>query len=142
MNIHQYLPHRPPMQMVDTVINISNTQVVTEFLIKPSCIFTENNLLAEIGLIENMAQTCSAIVGQFLVSENNNNKLIGYLSTIKEAQIFSLPSIQQTVRTEAQLLSRLDTDAYYLCALQCQSFCNHTLLATAQMNLVISIYQK
>ena len=65
ISIHKYLPHHPPMQMVDTITDISNTHVVTEFTVTDSCIFVENGMFAEVGLIENMAQTCSAIVGQF-----------------------------------------------------------------------------
>ena len=55
--IQQYLPHRAPMQMVDTITNISSTHVVTEFTISSSCIFVAKGVFAEIGLIENMAQT-------------------------------------------------------------------------------------
>ena len=35
--IQQYLPHRAPMQMVDTITNISSTHVVTEFTISSFC---------------------------------------------------------------------------------------------------------
>ena len=138
ISIHKYLPHRPPMQMVDTITDISNTHVVTEFEVKPTCIFVEEGKFAEVGLIENMAQTCSAIVGQFLFGiEDTSNYVIGYISAMKKLEIFTLPRVQQTVTAEAELLSRFDSDEYYLCAMRCNAFADGVHLATAELNLVI-----
>ena len=126
------------MQMVDTIIDISNTHVVTEFEVKSTCIFVEEGKFAEVGLIENMAQTCSAIVGQFLFGiEDTSNYVIGYISAIKKWELFALPKVQEVVRTEAELLSRFDTDEYYICSMRCNAFVGDILMATAEMNLVI-----
>jgi len=96
------------MQMVDTITDISNTHVVTEFEVKSTCIFVEEGKFAEVGLIENMAQ-----------------------------ELFALPKVQEVVRTEAELLSRFDSDEYYLCAMRCNAFADGVHLATAELNLVI-----
>ena len=126
------------MQMVDTITDISNTHVVTEFKVTDSCIFVENGMFAEVGLIENMAQTCSAIVGQFLFGiEDTSNYVIGYISAIKKLEIFTLPRVQQTVTAEAELLSRFDSDEYYICSMRCDAFVGDILMATAELNLVI-----
>jgi len=126
------------MQMVDTITDISNTHVVTEFEVKSTCIFVEEGKFAEVGLIENMAQTCSAIVGQFLFGiEDTSNYVIGYISAIKKLELFALPKVQEVVRTEAELLSRFDTDEYYICSMRCNAFAGDILMATAEMNLVI-----
>ena len=126
------------MQMVDTITDISNTHVVTEFEVKSTCIFVEEGKFAEVGLIENMAQTCSAIVGQFLFGiEDTSNYVIGYISAIKKLELFALPKVQEVVRTEAELLSRFDTDGYYICSMRCNAFVGDILMATAEMNLVI-----
>ena len=126
------------MQMVDTITDISNTHVVTEFEVKSTCIFVEEGKFAEVGLIENMAQTCSAIVGQFLFGiDDTSNYVIGYISAIKKLELFALPKVQEMVRTEAELLSRFDTDEYYICSMRCNAFVGDILMATAEMNLVI-----
>ena len=126
------------MQMVDTITDISNTHVVTEFEVKSTCIFVEEGKFAEVGLIENMAQTCSAIVGQFLFGiEDTSNYVIGYISAIKKLELFALPKVQEVVRTEAELLSRFDADEYYICSMRCNAFVGDILMATAEMNLVI-----
>ena len=126
------------MQMVDTITDISNTHVVTEFEVKSTCIVVGEGKFAEVGLIENMAQTCSAIVGQFLFGiEDTSNYVIGYISAIKKLELFALPKVQEMVRTEAELLSRFDTDEYYICSMRCNAFVGDILMATAEMNLVI-----
>ena len=55
ISILKYLPHRPPMQMVDTITHINDTSIVTSFQIKEDCILLDNGYFTESGLIENMA---------------------------------------------------------------------------------------
>ena len=98
----------------------------------------EDGKFAEVGINEKMAQTCSAIVGQFLFGiEDTSNYVIGYISAIKKLELFALPKVQEVVRTEAELLSRFDTDEYYICSMRCNAFVGDILMATAEMNLVI-----
>ena len=59
------------MQMVDTIVAITETDIATEFVVQGDNIFVKSSVLEEAGLIENMAQTCSAVVGQFYFSESN-----------------------------------------------------------------------
>lgn len=136
--IQKYLPHRQPMQMVDTITQISSTDIKTLFLVSGDCIFVKNNYLCESGLIENMAQTCSAVVGQFYFTDSDPDKrIIGYISAIKTLHINQLPEVLQTVRTEAEQISRYDAEGYSLCGMRCNAYHNDTLLASAEMNLFI-----
>ena len=138
ISIHKYLPHRPPMQLVDTIIHINDTSVTTEFLIRKDCIFTQKGFFMEVGLIENMAQTCSAIVGQFFFEKGEATKnIIGYISAIKKVEIYSLPEVLQSVLTEAELLSRIDGQGYSICSMDCHACSKGILLAQTQMNLFI-----
>jgi hypothetical protein len=138
ISIGKYLPHRPPMLMVDTITAIDDTSVVTEFFIKENSIFLEKGHLTEAGLIENMAQTCSAIVGQFFFGINDVSKnVIGYISAIKRADIYELPLASQAISTRAKLLSRFDDEQYSLCAMEASVYYQNSLLAEAQMNLFI-----
>ena len=87
ISILKYLPHRPPMQMVDTITHINDTSILTEFLIPEDCIFLEEEYFTESGLIENMAQTCSAIVGQFSWFEEDTKRLLA-ISVLSKAENF------------------------------------------------------
>ena len=83
--IQKYLPHQPPMQMVDTIISITNTDILTDFFIDEKNIFVYDDFFSEAGLIENMAQSCSAIIGQFyFLNPNQEKNIIGYIGSKKK----------------------------------------------------------
>jgi predicted hotdog family 3-hydroxylacyl-ACP dehydratase len=140
-NIKKFLPHRKPMLMVDGMYNVLAESVETSFEIKSDCIFVSDGKLTETGLIENAAQTCSAIVGKSFFDEDDtegvSNELIGFISAIKSVQIYELPSLNQTIITKANLVSRFDSDSYSICAIKCVIKSGAVLLAESEMNLLI-----
>ena len=88
-DVHNFLPHRAPMLMVDKLLSLTDDSVSSSFRITTSCPFINTNqFLSESGLIENNAQTCSAIVGQKFFDdsdlEGTGNKVVGFISTIKK----------------------------------------------------------
>lgn len=140
--IQNYLPHRAPMLLVDVVVELNEQVVKTIFEIKEDTLFVENNFFTEMGLIENAAQTCSAIVGKsYYTDENNQEKenvnLIGFISGIKKLKIYRLPEVGQVIKTIATLGSRFDGDGYSICTMICAIFDNETLLFEAEINLFI-----
>ncbi|WP_300565739.1 ABC transporter permease [Flavobacterium sp.] len=142
IDIKQYLPHRKPMLMVDWILQLNNHEVKTIFEIKSENIFVENGIFAEVGLIENAAQTCSSIVGQsFFLDENHKVKddveVIGFISGIKKVKVIALPQVGSTINTNAVLHSRFDNDHYSICTMACTTFCNDELLFEAEINLFI-----
>nr|WP_294935007.1 ABC transporter permease [uncultured Flavobacterium sp.] len=142
IDIKHYLPHRKPMLMVDWILELNTQEVKTVFEIKQENLFVANNVLAEVGLIENAAQTCSSIVGQsFFLDENQEVKedveVIGFISGIKKVKVLDLPKVGSTIDTHAILNSRFDTDDYSICTMLCSTFCNEVLLFEAEINLFI-----
>lgn len=138
IEIRDFLPHRAPMLMVDQIDYIDSQSVETTFFVPEDCIFTENGFLNESGLIENAAQTCSAIVAQDYFEEGKEKvKLIGFIGAIKKLSIKALPLIHQTLLTKAQLISKMNTDDFALCLIQCEVFSADKLLMKTTMNLII-----
>lgn len=141
IDFKNFLPHRDPMLMVGKVLYIDETTVNAEFEIKEECIFTDNDLFTEIGLIENAAQACSAIVGQSYFDEDDHegkgNKLVGYISAIKKVEIFDLPKLGDTIITKASLLSRFDTGTVTVCSMECSTFNNDELIVVCTLNFLI-----
>lgn len=141
IDITKFLPHRPPMLMVSTMPLINDSAVITNFEITKDCIFVTNNYLTEPGLIENAAQTCSAIVGQsyFLIDdlEGTSNSVIGYISAIKKVVIHDLPKVGEILVTKAELISRYDTDNLSICTISCSSFRNDDLIVDCTLNCLI-----
>lgn len=142
VDIKKYLPHRTPMLMVDEIISIDDHQVVTTFKIQKDNIFVKRNTFVESGLIENAAQTCSAIVAQPLFTSTKkflkkDLKVIGFISAIKNLKVHQLPQMGSLLQTKAVLGSRFDTDDYALCTMFCSTLHEENLLFEAEINLFI-----
>lgn len=134
INIHNYLPHREPMLMVDYILELTKENVMTSFMITEDNIFVHDNEFAESGLIENMAQTCSSILGQsFFENPNADTKVIGFITNIKKIEIFSLPKVGDKIISKASLISQYEN----ICHIFCETFHNDELLIRAEINLFI-----
>ncbi len=141
IDIKKFLPHRPPLLLVSNMPYIDKESVVTEFEITSDCVFVKNNQLSETGIIENAAQTSSAIVGQSYFDlddlEGTSNKLVGYISAIKKAVIHKLPEVGDTLTSKAKLVSRYDGDDLSICTISCSSFKNDDLIVDCTLNFLI-----
>ena len=85
-----------------------------------------------------MAQTCSAVVGQFYFSESNPTpNVIGYIGAIRSLDIVELPQVGQTVTSRARLVSKMDMGDFSMSTLECEARADDGLLAKANMNLFI-----
>lgn len=136
--LHEYLPHRAPMLMVDEFASLSEEEIHAKFDILPDTLLLDNEKLSEAGLLEHMAQSASIIIGKRLIDEqitqNTLKPLIGFISQIKKANIHSLPSVGNTLHTHATL------GAHYgsICHVYCQSHCEGMCIATAEITLLIT----
>ena len=142
IEIQNYLPHRAPMLMVDLILELNDQEVKTIFEIKDDNLFVNNNYFNEVGLIENAAQTCSAIVGQtFFFDEKQQVKedvqVIGFISGIKKTTVHALPKVGNVITTDAVLHSRFDADNYSICTIICKTMYAEELLLEAEINLFI-----
>ena len=138
INIQDYLPHREPMLMVDRITEIGNKEVTTSFRIEEDNIFIENGKFSATGLIENIAQTCSAITGQDFSDEleghpDPGSKVIGFITNIKKVKIHNLPSIGDVITSRAVLKSHFGE----ICTIGCETFLDENLLVEAEISLFI-----
>ena len=130
------------MLMVDLILNLDANFVETTFLIKEDNIFINKGIFIEAGLIENTAQTCSSIVGKKYFfdkdgTENENVNIIGFISALKNLKIHSLPKVNDTIRTKANLVSKFIGDDYTLCTMRCESLLEDKILLECEINLFI-----
>lgn len=141
-DVRKYLPHREPMLMVDKHLELTDSLVRTQFLIKESNIFVNKHLFVESGLIENIAQTCSIIVGSSYFSENdevgeNDSDVIGFISGIKNINIHQLPKVNDVLLSSAILISRFDGNGFSICTMTGEIYSNNVLLLNCELNLFI-----
>ncbi|QQX77863.1 MULTISPECIES: ABC transporter permease [Aequorivita] len=141
IDVSNYLPHRAPMLMVTSVLEIDDISVATKFHISEDCIFLKEGKFSETGLIENAAQAASGVVGQSFFEKDDldgtGNKLVGYISAIKKVEILQLPKAGDTIITKAKLLSRFDTGEVTMCSLEAQTFLAEKLIVSSTMNFLI-----
>jgi len=141
IDIADFLPHRAPLLMVDNVLALDDSIVETSFKITDDCIFIENNTFTEVGLIENAAQTCSAIVGRSYFDDDDikgeGTKLIGFISAIKKVVVKAIPKVGKTIVSKANLKSRFDSEGYSICTLECVVYEGKRELLSCEMNLFI-----
>ncbi|MDM1043665.1 ABC transporter permease [Myroides sp. 1354] len=142
IEIQNYLPHRAPMLMVDIITAINTDSVATLFEIKADNIFLENGRFCEAGLMENAAQTCSAIVGQtFFFDENHqerqNVNVLGFISAMKKVEILGLPHVGETLFTEGKLISRMDGDDFSICLIAVTTRTVTQAVLKAEVNLFL-----
>lgn len=134
INIQNYLPHRAPLLMVDDIVDITSETAETIFRIKEDNVFLDNAKLAETGLLENLAQTCSCIFGQsFFSNPDKKTKVIGFITNIKKIEVYDLPKIGQQILSRAKLISKYDN----ICNVSCESFLEGNLIIKADLNLFI-----
>jgi predicted hotdog family 3-hydroxylacyl-ACP dehydratase len=84
------IPQKPPMVMVDRIIEAEDKTTVTAFLIRDDNVFIEDGLFREPGLIENIAQSAAAGIAARTVSGKEKPRL-GFIGAIRELIIFKLP---------------------------------------------------
>jgi predicted hotdog family 3-hydroxylacyl-ACP dehydratase len=142
IDINNFLPHRAPMLMVDWILEMNDERVESVFTIGEGNVFLQNELFSESGLIENAAQTCSAIVGkQYFVDENNEAKqdvkIIGFISAIKTMNIHVLPKVGTTINTIATLTSKFVSEDYSISTMYCKTYSKDELLLDGEINLFI-----
>ena len=106
VHVTKFLPHRPPFLLVDELSYLDNECVKTTFKIPLNSIFLEDGCFSEFGLIECAAHTYSTIVGRsyFLEKDQKSEtKLVGYISSVKKANIFALPKAGDSIEISAKL---------------------------------------
>jgi predicted hotdog family 3-hydroxylacyl-ACP dehydratase len=97
--IHDLIPQRPPMVMVDKLISVSAGKTTTGLTVLPENIFVMDGVFREPGLIENIAQSAAAGVGYYYRSRNEEVPL-GFIGAIKNLVISFLPEVHSELTTE------------------------------------------
>jgi len=61
--VADYLPHRPPMLLIDDIVEASRDHVVCRTTIHPDCVFARDGLVHPSAMIEFIAQACAIYAG-------------------------------------------------------------------------------
>ena len=61
--VTDYLPHRPPMLLLDDVVEVSDRRAVCRATIHPDCVFAIDGVVHPSAMIEACAQACAVFAG-------------------------------------------------------------------------------
>lgn len=100
ISLENLLPQRPPFVMVEHLVHYEEDKVVSETTIQSSNIYVDNGVMQAYGLIENIAQTCAARIGYINKYILKKGIQIGYIGSLKNLTINSLPRIGEIITTE------------------------------------------
>jgi 3-hydroxymyristoyl/3-hydroxydecanoyl-(acyl carrier protein) dehydratase len=100
------IPQKPPMVMVDRLIESGDGTTVTAFRILEDNVFCEKGEFREPGLIENMAQTAAAGVGARPGIAGGDAPL-GFIGGIRNLKITEFPKAGDEIITRLTVLHQV-----------------------------------
>ena len=89
--------------MVDALTHYEEKIVISKTTVRASNIYVDNGTMQCYGLIENIAQTCAARIGYINKYILRQGIQIGYIGSLKNLTIESLPQIGDVITTEIQI---------------------------------------
>ncbi len=92
--------------MIDKFISSDGITSISGLTVQASCVFCEEGFLSESGLVENMAQTAAAGVG-FESKRMGTRVPIGFIASIKNLEVISLPAVGTELRTEVTVINKV-----------------------------------
>lgn len=105
--VAELIPQQKPFIMVSSLQKCTAERATTRFKIEATNVLVENNKFSEAGLLENMAQSI-ALQGGFLAQKTSSeDSKIGYIVSIKSAEIFQLPAVNTFLQTEVTLMHEI-----------------------------------
>lgn len=81
--VMDYLPHRPPMLLIDEIIEVSKTHAICKATLRADCVFAIDGKVHATSMIEFIAQTCAIAAGVPSVREGGPPRL-GFIIGCRE----------------------------------------------------------
>jgi len=104
--IVRYIPQRDPIVMIHNLVETGDDFAHTQFLIEANTLFVAGGVLAEPGLVENMAQTAAAHVGYQCLAKNIPVP-IGYIAAVKDLVILKCPNLNSLIETHVRIVNQV-----------------------------------
>lgn len=103
ISITRLLPQREPILMVDELVHAEEDQAETSFEIRADNYFIEKDRLAEVGLIEHIAQSASAFAGYKAMETGAIEPPVGLIGEIKRFHCYRCPQVGEVLHTTVRM---------------------------------------
>lgn len=130
--ILKFLPQREPIVMVDTLIFYTEESVTAGLTIVSNNIFVEEDVFAESGLLEHMAQTVAIHTG-YSYYLMDKEAPVGYIGSIQQVAIERLPIVGDVIVSKAEIIQEF----MGVTLVTITTYLGEAIIATAQMKTVI-----
>ncbi len=99
-DIKKLIPQRDPIIQVDRLLKVEDNQAETCLVItKENFFIDEDQLFAEPGLIEHIAQSASAFAGYQAIQQGATNPPVGYIGEVKRFHCYRRPAVGEELHT-------------------------------------------
>lgn len=131
--VYSMLPQKPPMVMIDKIIEVTSKKTVTGLTITADNIFCKDGYFQAPGLSENIAQTAAAQAG-YLAKKTGVEPPVGFIGAIKKLSIENLPAIGEEIITEIEIMHEI----MHFTVISGISKVGDKIMAQCQMNIFMS----
>lgn len=132
-HIEQFLPHRPPFLMIDSLFSVTPERFESVFEITDRNLLVKEGLFQESGLMENIAQTCAASFG-YIDREQGGEPKIGFIGAISRVQVHDLPPVLSSIHSVVEPTHRLGN----IVMVSGKCYLGDALLLECEMKIVIA----
>lgn len=103
------IPQREPIVMVDGFVDVTDDGAVTCLTVRKEHFFMqEDGLMAEVGLIEHIAQSASAVAGLRALMAGAKEPPVGYIAEIRKFRCLRQPQAGERLLTTVTLGTEVD----------------------------------
>jgi radical SAM protein with 4Fe4S-binding SPASM domain len=94
----EFIPHRPPMVLVDRLVQVTDTVIVAETDPGGDSIFSESGVVDEVAFLEMIAQAMAARTGY--INAGSEEPEVGFLVGVKGLKVYGNASVGDRLRVE------------------------------------------
>jgi predicted hotdog family 3-hydroxylacyl-ACP dehydratase len=130
--IEQLLPHRAPMRWAEELFDCTETTATATTRFTTEHFAVTNGMVIETALVECMAQTVAAALGQRVQASGKSGAANnGMLAAVSNFKIHSRPPLDQTLTIEIREVKRLGP----MLLITGKISCGAQLIATGELSL-------
>lgn len=136
--VEKLIPQRAPVMMVDELLEAEENGAEVSLLVRPDNYFMdEDGRLDEVGLIEHIAQSASALAGYKALAEGVENPPLGYIGEVKRFKCHFRPCAGNLLHTTISVVA----DAGGVTLIQGVTRVGDRMAAETQMKIFVKPWQ-
>ncbi len=98
-DIDQLIPQRAPIQLVDTLLSAEGLAGTTRFIVSADNRLMDGDNLTDMGLVEHMAQSVSALAGYQARLNGATTPPVGMIGDVRDFRFLRLPLVGEELTT-------------------------------------------